>query len=185
MKFCINGRDIFCKGANWIPSDAMPYRMTIKKYEYLLDSARKVHMNMLRVWGGGWYEADEFYNLCDEKGILVWHDFMFACMPYPAEDWFLTEVKEEVKHQVKRLKDHPCIALWCGDNEVLESVPPYVPARLIKNPIPLNMTCHEQMHPFTQMFPNSCPQHEVEVIGHQAIGKNIYREVLLGVLDQF
>ncbi|MBN2533314.1 MAG: glycoside hydrolase family 2 protein [Spirochaetales bacterium] len=121
MMFRINGHDIFCKGADWVPADAMPCRITREKYEYLLDSTVKANMNMLRVWGGGLYEADDFYTLCDEKGILIWHDFMFACMPYPANKEFLQNVREEAKHQVKRLKDHPSIVIWCGDNEVLES----------------------------------------------------------------
>ncbi|MBN1698029.1 MAG: glycoside hydrolase family 2 protein [Spirochaetales bacterium] len=117
----INGRNIFCKGANWIPVDAMPGRITENRYEYLLGCAAAAHMNTLRVWGGGQYESDIFYRLCDEKGILVWQDFMFACMPYPATGEFLADVGEEAVHQVKRLKDHPSILLWCGNNEVLES----------------------------------------------------------------
>jgi beta-mannosidase len=121
MLFRINGRDIFCKGANWIPIDAIPGRITAERYEYLLRCAASVHMNMLRVWGGGRYEADIFYRLCDEKGILVWQDFMFACMPCPGTGEFIANVEEEAVHQVKRLKDHPCIAVWCGNNEVLES----------------------------------------------------------------
>jgi beta-mannosidase len=121
MLFRINGRDIFCKGANWIPIHAMPGSITAERYEYLLRCAASVHMNMLRVWGGGQYESDIFYRLCDEKGILVWQDFMFACMPYPGTGEFIANVEKESFHQVKRLKDHPCIALWCGNNEVLES----------------------------------------------------------------
>lgn len=113
----VNGVDVFCKGANWIPVDAMPQRHTRQRYEELLESARLAHMNMLRVWGGGQYEEDAFYEICDEKGILVWQDFMFACALYPANKTFLQSVNAEVRHQIKRLRDHPCIALWCGNNE--------------------------------------------------------------------
>lgn len=117
MTFRVNGRDIFCKGANWIPCDAMPQRQTRAVYEDLLESARQAHMNMLRVWGGGQYERDDFYDLCDEKGLLLWHDFMFSCALYPATPEFLANVRQEARHQVKRLQTHACLALWCGNNE--------------------------------------------------------------------
>ena len=115
----INGKSIFCKGANWIPLDAMPQRYTRQAYRNLLGTARAAHMNMLRVWGGGQYERDDFYELCDELGLLVWQDCMFSCALYPATPEFLSSVREEIRHQVKRLRDHACIALWCGDNEVI------------------------------------------------------------------
>jgi len=119
LTFRVNGREIFAKGANWIPTDALPARQTRERYESLLQSAIDANMNMIRVWGGGQYEADAFYELCDEKGLLVWHDFMFACGTYPATKKFLETVRAEVVHQVKRLVDHACIALWCGNNENL------------------------------------------------------------------
>lgn len=114
----VNGREIFCKGANWIPTDALPARQALH-YEQLIRSAASAHMNMIRVWGGGQFEADRFYELCDEHGILLWHDFMFSCALYPADPDFLAEVAAETTYQVKRLRDHACIALWCGDNECL------------------------------------------------------------------
>ena len=117
MIFVVNGRRIFCKGANWIPPDALPARQTRKRYEALLSDAVTANMNMLRVWGGGQYESEDFYGLCDEKGLLVWQDFMFSCSTYPAEAWFLDSVAEEVRHQVRRLMQHPCVVLWCGNNE--------------------------------------------------------------------
>ncbi len=119
LTFRVNGVDIFCKGANWIPCDALPQRQTRVVVADLLDSARQAHMNMLRVWGGGQYESDDFYDLCDEKGLLVWQDFMFACALYPATPAFLELVRQEARHQVKRLRDHACLALWCGNNENL------------------------------------------------------------------
>jgi len=117
MTFRVNGRPIFCKGANWIPAEALPGRTAPGYVEHLLRSAVQANMNMLRVWGGGQYESDEFYNLCDRLGLLVWQDFMFSCALYPSQRWFTDSVKAEVTHQVKRLKDHPCLALWCGNNE--------------------------------------------------------------------
>ncbi|MFX1282978.1 MAG: glycoside hydrolase family 2 protein [Promethearchaeota archaeon] len=117
MVFRVNQREIFCKGANWIPIDAMPSLQSPDRYEKLLSDVIEANMNMIRVWGGGQYESEIFYNLCDEKGILIWQDFMFSCSLYPSDPEFLTNVEKEVTHQVKRLKDHPCIAIWCGDNE--------------------------------------------------------------------
>lgn len=117
MTVCVNGADIFCKGANWIPMDAMPARHTADRYERLLDDVAAANMNMIRVWGGGQYENDLFYDICDRKGILLWHDMMFACSLYPSDRPFLDSVREEIQHQIKRLKDHPSIALWCGNNE--------------------------------------------------------------------
>lgn len=117
MTFRVNGVDLFAKGANWIPADALPQRVTPAVLDDLLSSARAAHMNMLRVWGGGQYECDAFYDLCDEKGLLVWQDFMFSCALYPATPKFLETVAREARHQVKRLRDHACLALWCGNNE--------------------------------------------------------------------
>jgi beta-mannosidase len=113
----VNGTDVFCKGANWIPFDALPQRQTRGRLEQLLESAVWANMNMIRVWGGGQYESDDFYTFCDQKGLLIWHDMMFACALYPAVPSFLSNVEREIRHQVKRLRDHPSIALWCGNNE--------------------------------------------------------------------
>lgn len=118
--FRVNGISVFMKGANWVPPDFFPHRVTRQQYKQLIDSCKEAHMNMLRVWGGAYYEDNYFYELCDEAGILVWQDFMFACGMYPADREFLQNVKEEVKDNVIRLRNHPCIALWCGNNEVLE-----------------------------------------------------------------
>ncbi len=114
----INNRPIFSKGANWIPADSFVNRIGYGGYERLLNDALKANMNTLRIWGGGIYEPDAFYELCDEKGIMVWQDFMFACSMYPANPDFLFSVKKEVSHQIKRLKGYSCIILWCGNNEV-------------------------------------------------------------------
>ena len=116
--FVINGIPVFAKGGNWIPADSFPSRITKEKYRFLIKSVRDSNMNMLRVWGGGIYEADEFYELCDEMGILVWQDFMFACSMYPATQEFLDNVRAEAIDNVKRLRNHPSIVLWAGNNEV-------------------------------------------------------------------
>lgn len=117
LGFRVNGVDIFAKGSNWIPCDAFEERQTEKRYRDLLESAAKANMNMIRVWGGGKYEKDVFYDICDELGLLVWQDFMFACELTPDDSAFLSGVETEVRQNVKRLRDHPSIALWCGDNE--------------------------------------------------------------------
>ena len=122
FKCRINGRDITMMGANWIPTDAIPSRITPAVVRDLLESARAANMNMLRIWGGGQYEPDWFYEICDGLGLLIWHDFMFACMSYPSDRPFLDNVRAEVTQQVRRLSHHACIALWCGDNEVIGSL---------------------------------------------------------------
>lgn len=117
--FRINGREIFCRGANWIPADALFSRVTREGVRDLLQSAVDANMNMIRVWGGGFYEPDWFYDLCDEMGLMVWQDFMFACNLYPSTPEFLDNVTAEVDYQVRRLSSHPSIVLWCGDNELV------------------------------------------------------------------
>jgi len=129
LVFRVNGVEVFCKGANWIPCDALPSRQTPARYEALLEAAVQANMNMLRVWGGGQYERELFYELCDRKGLLVWQDFMFSCAAYPATPEFLAEVEAEVRHQVRRLQDHPCLALWCGNNENLGALSWYPETR--------------------------------------------------------
>lgn len=119
LKLRVNGRDIFAKGANWIPADALPGRMTEGETRHLLQSAIDANMNMIRVWGGGWYEPNWFYNICDELGLLIWQDAMFACSLYPATEDFLSDVDTEVRDVALRLHHHACIALWCGDNELI------------------------------------------------------------------
>ncbi|MBK5284747.1 MAG: glycoside hydrolase family 2 protein [Bacteroidia bacterium] len=118
--FKLNGVPVFMKGANWIPADNFLPRMTKEKYRKLLVKAKEANMNMLRVWGGGVYESNDFYSLCDSLGILVWQDFMFAGGMYPGDSSFVNNVREEVADNVKRLRNHPCIALWCGNNEIDE-----------------------------------------------------------------
>jgi beta-mannosidase len=119
--FQVNGHPVFMKGANYIPQDVFLNRVSEKDYEKLIQSAVEANFNMLRIWGGGIYEKDIFYDLCDKNGILVWQDFMFACAMYPGNAAFLDNVKKEAEQNVKRLRNHPCLALWCGDNEILSA----------------------------------------------------------------
>jgi beta-mannosidase len=118
FRFVLNGIPIFARGADWIPADSFVGEISDERYERLLASAKEANMNMLRVWGGGIYEHDVFYDLCDRLGILVWQDFMFACATYPEEPpAFVAEIEAEARYQVRRLRSHPCLALWCGNNE--------------------------------------------------------------------
>jgi beta-mannosidase len=118
--FELNGKPIFAKGANFIPLTMLPQESTRDDYAQLLEMCKGTHFNMLRVWGGGYYEQEEFYDLCDELGIMVWQDFMFACSMYPGDKEFLLNVEEEARQQTTRLRNHPCMALWCGNNENAE-----------------------------------------------------------------
>jgi beta-mannosidase len=117
--FVVNGVPIFCKGSNWIPADSFPTRIGDDDLEHLIRSAAETHQNMLRVWGGGFYEEERFYDLCDRYGILVWQDFIFSCSVYPLEDEaFLADVRAEVVENVRRLRHRASLALWCGNNEM-------------------------------------------------------------------
>ena len=120
--FKVNGKPFFARGADWIPASSYPGTLNTPEgsdvYYRLLHDAADVNMNMIRVWGGGIFENDAFYNYCDELGLFVWQDFMFACNPYPGDAAFLHNVQQEAVEQVKRLRNHPCIALYCGNNEV-------------------------------------------------------------------
>jgi beta-mannosidase len=113
----LNGVPVFMKGANYIPQDNFQNRVTPERYESTIGAAAQANMNMLRLWGGGIYEDDLFYDACDREGILVWHDLMFACAMYPGNDGFLENVKQEILDNVRRIRNHPCIALFCGNNE--------------------------------------------------------------------
>ena len=117
--FKLNGHPVFMKGANYIPNDVFLPRVTDENYRAVVETAKNSNNNMLRVWGGGIYENDIFYDLCDENGILVWQDFMFACAMFPGDEAFLENVRQEAIDNVKRLRNHPSIALWCGNNEIL------------------------------------------------------------------
>jgi beta-mannosidase len=117
--FACNGERFFVKGANWIPADVFQGRVDREKYESLLQSCAEANFNMLRVWGGGIYEQDEFYDICDDLGICVWQDFMFSCMAYPAfDEKFIANIRQEAIDNIQRLRHHASLALWCGNNEL-------------------------------------------------------------------
>ncbi len=116
--FYVNGVRLFAKGADWIPADSFPTRVTPAQLEMLIKSATDAHMNMLRVWGGGYYPEEAFFDLCDRYGVLVWQDFMFACGIYPADAGFFETVRIEAVEQVRRLRHRASLALWCGNNEM-------------------------------------------------------------------
>jgi len=119
FQFILNGVPLFIKGANWIPADSFINRFDEEKLKYSIDAALFSNMNMLRVWGGGYYESDEMYSMCDKAGILLWQDFCYACQPYPFfEEEFLENVKRETAYNVKRLRHHASLAVWCGNNEI-------------------------------------------------------------------
>ena len=123
FQFVVNGIPFFAKGANWIPADAILARRNPTLYRSLISDAVAANMNMLRVWGGGIYEEDYFYDICDELGICVWQDFMFACMAYPTwDEEFMKTVAAEAADNVRRLRHHPSLALWCGNNELEQQV---------------------------------------------------------------
>lgn len=119
--FEINGIPVFAKGVNYIPQDMFLPRVDSENYKTVIRAATDANMNMIRVWGGGIYENDLFYQLCDQYGLMVWQDFMFACSMYPGDDAFLQNVKEEAIENVKRLRNHASIAIWCGNNENLSA----------------------------------------------------------------
>lgn len=119
FQFILNGVPLFIKGANYIPPDSFITRFTDDKLNYMLDAVQFSNMNMLRVWGGGFYGSEKLYDECDKRGILVWQDFMFACQPYPFfDDELLENIKEEIKYNVKRIRSHASLALWAGNNEI-------------------------------------------------------------------
>jgi beta-mannosidase len=118
FRFVLNGVPIFARGVCWIPASSFVAAVDEDHYRRLLEPAVRANMNMIRIWGGGVYEHDAFYDLCDQLGLLVWQDFMFACAPYPEHNpAFVSSVTEEVRYQIRRLRNHPAMALWCGNNE--------------------------------------------------------------------
>ena len=120
--FEVNGIPMFAKGANVIPSDALLPRVTSERYARLLEDVQRSNMNLLRVWGGGIYEDDRFYEEADKRGILIWQDLVFACTTYPHDPAFMKRVAEEVEYNARRLRNHPSLALWCGNNEIYEGI---------------------------------------------------------------
>lgn len=120
--FVVNGKPMFAKGANFIPDDALLPNVTQERYKRIFEDVKAANMNMLRVWGGGIYEDDEFYDEADRNGILIWQDFMFACSSYPHDPLFVGRVESEAEYNIKRLRGHASLAMWCGNNEIYEAM---------------------------------------------------------------
>lgn len=120
--FVVNGQPLFAKGSNFIPDDTLLPNVTTERYYQLMKDVKEANHNMIRVWAGGIYEDDRFYDAADEMGILVWQDFIFACSTYPSDTNFLRRVEEEAEYNIKRLRNHACLAMWCGNNEIYEGM---------------------------------------------------------------
>lgn len=120
--FVVNGKPMFAKGANFIPDDALLPNVTQERYKRIFEDVKAANMNLLRVWGGGIYEDDEFYDEADRNGILIWQDFMFACSSYPHDPLFVGRVESEAEYNIKRLRGHASLAMWCGNNEIYEAM---------------------------------------------------------------
>jgi beta-mannosidase len=187
FEFIVNGIPVFGRGANWIPADSFPTRVTKEKYKKLLTSLRDANMNMVRVWGGGIYEDDYYYDLADEMGLLVWQDFMFACSMYPGDRAFLESVRHEAIDNVKRLRDHPSIVIWVGNNEIetawqhwggwKDKNPSFVWEDYIKifvRLLPEVLDQYDPSRPYWQSSPSSNFQADSEV---QSIGDTHYWQV--------
>ena len=163
----VNGRPIFCKGANWVPPELSPYEVSTEKITHLIDLAESENFNMLRIWGGGVWADHEMLKLCDQRGILVWHDMLFACSKYPADrPDFLSEVEHEVSWGVREYSCHPSLVVWCGNNELEEGLwnwgytqfgrtaPDYV---LFHNIIPALMSHLDPTRPYRPSSPYTSP----------------------------
>ncbi len=120
--FCVNGHPMFAKGANYIPDDALLPNITEERIKRMFADVKDANMNMLRVWGGGVYESDLFYKYADENGIVIWQDFIFGCTSYPSDPSFIKRVEEEADYNIRRLRNHASLAMWCGNNEIYEGL---------------------------------------------------------------
>lgn len=166
----VNGKKVFCRGGNWVPPDSLYLRTSDNKYKELIEEAARCNFNMLRIWGGGLYETDRFYQLCAEHGIMLFHDFMYSCAFYPDDEGFCREAREEANYQTRRLAHFPCMAIWSGGNEIHESItdwfgrrPPRFWGRQIHNKILPEVM--RQNSPFLFYMPSSpffgCPTERV------------------------
>ena len=162
--FVVNGTPVLARGGSWVSTDIMHGRVTPERQRELIKMCVRGNMNMIRVWGGGVYETDFFYDLCDEFGILVWQDMMFACACYPATPEFAKSATDEVRYQVRRLASHPCIAIWCGNNENEEGMPFHCPWKdsykadyaTLFNEITRVITAEDPWRPCVRTSPSRC-----------------------------
>lgn len=170
FRFVLNGVPIFARGANWVPASSFVGGVDATHIIALIDLAADAHMNMLRIWGGGIYESDAFYDACDRRGLLVWQDLMFACAPYPENDpAFTASVEAEVAWQARRLRSRPCLALWCGNNEgqVIQEIMndrtgedlPFLGDKLFREAIPEILQDVDPTTPYWPGSPSGGPAH--------------------------
>jgi len=203
--FRVNGVELFCKGANWIPADSIYERVDTAKYGALVAEAKQANFSMLRVWGGGLYEKEAFYEACDEAGILVWQDLMFGCAFYPdREESFTSLVEKEFSYQIPRLGKHPCLALWCGNNEIhwakdtawYHGLEPYFGGETLWNRLAPRLAAllcptvpYWNSSPFGGAYPNDASvgdrHHWREAMMHAEMEKRITPEFYDGDLGKF
>jgi len=158
--FVVNGQPMFAKGSNFIPGDALLPNVTTERYYQLMKDVKDANHNMIRVWGGGIYEDDRFYDAADEMGILVWQDFIFACTTYPSDPDFLRRVTEEAEYNIKRLRNHACLAMWCGNNEIYEGMRFWGWKRRYKNPAVWEGMQEGYNRLFHQLLPNLVKEYD-------------------------
>ena len=158
--FVVNGQPMFAKGANFIPDDALLPNVTTERYYQLMKDVKDANHNMIRVWGGGIYEDDRFYDAADEMGILVWQDFIFACTTYPSDPNFLRRVTEEAEYNIKRLRSHASLAMWCGNNEIYEGIRYWGWDRKYENPAIMERMKEGYNTLFHQLLPAMVKKHD-------------------------
>ena len=158
--FVVNGQPMFAKGANFIPDDALLPNVTTERYYQLMKDVKDANHNMIRVWGGGIYEDDCFYDAADEMGILVWQDFIFACTTYPSDPNFLRRVTEEAEYNIKRLRSHASLAMWCGNNEIYEGIRYWGWDRKYENPAIMERMKEGYNTLFHQLLPAMVKKHD-------------------------
>lgn len=157
----VNGQPVFMKGANYIPPDSFQENMTPDRHRRLFRDVVDANMNMLRIWGGGVYESDLFYDLADEHGVLIWQDFMFSCTLYPSDDAFLESVTKEAVQAVKRLRHHACLALWCGNNEITMGIQDWDwPGKFGYTPAHYAAMVQANTHLFDALLPGIVANHD-------------------------
>jgi beta-mannosidase len=149
MHLKVNGQRVYCKGANWIPDDPFPTRITPERYRHRVTLAKRANMNMLRVWGGGIYEDKAFYDACDELGIMVWQDFLCACAAYHEHEPYRSWFEAEARDNVARLSPHASLVLWCGNNECLEAIPHWGPFKPLRD----DPSIPWGLHYYFELFP--------------------------------
>ena len=160
--FMVNGEPVFAKGSNLIPDDALLPNITTERYYQLVKDAKDANHNMIRVWGGGIYEDDRLYDAADEMGILIWQDFIFACTTYPSDPAFLRRVAQEAEYNIKRLRSHASLAMWCGNNEIYEGMRYWGWSKKYENPAIWNEMKEGYDKLFHQLLPAILKEYDAD-----------------------